>query len=81
MLIDLIERLTSAKVEVIAANTDGLFLRVRRRGKRWRKILADWQRDTGMRLEVEGLMRLAILATNNSPPSTPEGRSNGKATS
>jgi hypothetical protein len=65
MLIDLIERLTAAKVRVLSANTDGLFLRVPRRGRRWRRILADWQRDTGMTLEVEGLKRLAIVATNN----------------
>src|SRR5262249_8753046 len=65
MLIDLIERLTSAKVRVLSANTDGLFLRVRRPSHRWRKILQRWQRDTGMRLEIEGLKRLAIVATNN----------------
>ena len=53
LLIDLIERLTAAKVKVISANTDGLFLRVPRNGKRWRKILARWQRDTGMKLEVD----------------------------
>ncbi len=64
MLIDLIERLTEAKVRVISANTDGLFLRVPRNGKRWRKILARWQRDTEMKLEVDGLKRLVILATN-----------------
>ena len=64
MLIDLIERLTEAKVQVISANTDGLFLRVPRNGKRWRKVLARWQRDTEMKLEVDSLKRLAILATN-----------------
>ena len=64
MLIDLIERLTDARVRVISANTDGLFLRVPRRGKRWRKILDQWQRDTAMTLEIESLKRLAILASN-----------------
>ncbi|HEV3026489.1 MAG TPA: DNA polymerase domain-containing protein, partial [Planctomycetota bacterium] len=65
MLIDLIERLAAVKVRVLSANTDGLFLRVPRRGNRWRKILTSWQRDTGMTLEIEGLKRLAIVATNN----------------
>jgi hypothetical protein len=64
MLIDLIERLTEVGVRVLSANTDGLFIRVPRRGKRWKKVLAEWQRDTQMTLEVEPLKRLAILATN-----------------
>jgi hypothetical protein len=64
MLIDLIERLTEAKVRVISANTDGLFLRVRRDDHEWKKILAQWQADTGMKLDVERLKRLAILASN-----------------
>jgi hypothetical protein len=64
MLLNLIERLTAANVRVLSANTDGLFLKVRRNSKRWRKILARWQRDTAMTLEVERLKRLVILASN-----------------
>jgi P4 family phage/plasmid primase-like protien len=64
MLIDLIERLTEAKVRVISANTDGLFLWVRRDHKTWREVLKSWQADTGMKLDVEPLKRLAILASN-----------------
>ena len=65
MLIDLIERLTEAGVEVVSANTDGLFIRPRRDDDRWWTIIAEWQRDTEMVLEVEPLKRLAIVATNN----------------
>jgi putative DNA primase/helicase len=64
MLIDLIERLTEAKVRVISANTDGLFLRVPRSNKRWREVLRQWESDTEMRLDVEPLKRLVILASN-----------------
>jgi hypothetical protein len=64
MLIDLIERLTAAKVQVISANTDGLFLSVSRKHRGWRAILKEWQADTGMKLDIEGLKRLAILASN-----------------
>jgi hypothetical protein len=64
MLIDLIERLTDAGVKVISANTDGLFLSADRQERSWRDILATWQTDTGMSLEVESLRRLAILASN-----------------
>jgi AAA domain/DNA polymerase family B len=64
MLIDLVERLTAAKVRVISANTDGLFLSVPREHSGWRAILEQWQVDTGMKLDVEPLRRLAILATN-----------------
>jgi hypothetical protein len=64
MLIDLIERLTQAKIRVISANTDGLYLLVPRNHKSWRKVLKKWETDTGMRLEVEPLKRLVILATN-----------------
>jgi DNA polymerase family B len=64
MLIDLIERLTSARVRVLSANTDGLFIKVSRRNRRWRKVIAGWQADTQMTLEVDPLRRLAILASN-----------------
>ena len=64
MLIDLIERLTDAKIRVISGNTDGLFLRIPRGHKSWREILKKWQAETGMRLDVEPLKRLAILASN-----------------
>jgi DNA polymerase family B len=64
MLIDLIERLTDGGVAVLSANTDGLFIQVPRRANRWRKILREWQRDTKMRLDVDLLKRLVILATN-----------------
>lgn len=65
MLIDLIERLRGVEVEVISANTDGLFVRVKRDDPRWRMVLREWERDTGMTLEDERLGRLAIMATNN----------------
>jgi hypothetical protein len=74
MLIDLIERLTAVGVRVLSANTDGLFIRVRRRGKRWQEVLAEWQRDTQMTLEVEPLRRLAILATNRFATLDPTGK-------
>jgi len=64
MLIDFIERLIDAKVRVISANTDGLFLRVPREDRHWREILKKWQADTNMMLDVEPLKRLAILASN-----------------
>jgi hypothetical protein len=64
MLIDLIERLTEAGVKVISANTDGLFLHVPRKHRTWREILKRWQADSEMRLDVEPLRRLAILASN-----------------
>jgi hypothetical protein len=64
MLIDLIERLTDVNVEVLSANTDGLFLHVPRSDRSWREVLKQWQADTGMRLDVEPLKRLAILASN-----------------
>jgi P4 family phage/plasmid primase-like protien len=64
MLCDLIERLTEAKVRVISANTDGLFLRVPRNHRTWREVLKTWQADTGMKLDVEPLKRVAILASN-----------------
>jgi hypothetical protein len=65
MLIDLIERLTAAGVRVVSANTDGLFILTKRKDKRWKRIISEWQRDTAMTLEVEPLKRLAIVATNN----------------
>ena len=65
MLIDLIERLDEAGVEVLSANTDGLFIRTKKDDSCGRDILAGWERDTGMTLEEERLGRLAILATNN----------------
>jgi hypothetical protein len=64
MLIDLIERLSASGVRVLSCNTDGLFLSVGRADERWKGILREWQADTGMRLEVEPLKRLAILAGN-----------------
>jgi hypothetical protein len=64
MLIDLIERLTEQGIEVISANTDGLFLRVKRGSRDWRGILAQWEADTGMTLDIDQLKRLAILASN-----------------
>ncbi|MBV8076674.1 MAG: hypothetical protein JO284_09765 [Planctomycetaceae bacterium] len=64
MLIDLIERLEDAAVEVVSANTDGLFFRTRRGDERWRPVLVAWERDTEMSLEVEGLDRLLLLGTN-----------------
>jgi putative DNA primase/helicase len=63
MLIDLIERLSAAGVQVLSANTDGLFLRARR-DLLWREVVTQWERDTEMKLEVEPLQRLAILKTN-----------------
>jgi hypothetical protein len=64
MLIDLIERLTEAGVLVISANTDGLYLRVRRDDRRWREIIEGWQHDTEMILEIEPLRRLVTFSTN-----------------
>ena len=67
MLIDLIERVTAAGIEVLTANTDGLVLRVRRSEKaekRLARILRGWQDDTELLLEIEDLQRLATLATN-----------------
>jgi hypothetical protein len=64
MLIDLIERLTAVKVRVLSANTDGLFIKVRRKNRRWRQVLKAWEADTEMVLEVDALKRLAILASN-----------------
>jgi hypothetical protein len=64
MLIDLIERLTEAGVTVLSANTDGLVIRVPRRLNGWRSVINEWQRDTQMKLDVDPLKRLAILATN-----------------
>ena len=65
MLIDLIERLTDADAEVLWANTDGLYMRVERCNEDVPGVIADWQRDTGMTLEVERLARLAILSVNS----------------
>jgi hypothetical protein len=65
VIIDLIERLAAAGVRVLSVNTDGLFLHVPRKGRRWREVLEHWERDTGMRLDLERLSRLAIVATNN----------------
>ncbi|MBV8232950.1 MAG: hypothetical protein JO329_23465 [Planctomycetaceae bacterium] len=68
MLLDLVERLTAAGVRVLMVNTDGLMVKVRRSrdaGKRLARILRDWQRDTGMELEVEPLKRFVLLAANN----------------
>ena len=45
MLIDLIERLTAVGVRVISANTDGLFLKVRRTNRRWRRVLREWEAE------------------------------------
>lgn len=64
MVIDLIERLGAAGARVLSANTDGLFLRVRRDDRRWREVLRGWESDTGMSLELDQLRRLVILATN-----------------
>lgn len=65
MLIDLIERLDEAGVEVLSANTDGLFIRTKKDNSSWRDILTEWERDTGMTLEREPLQRLVLQATNN----------------
>jgi hypothetical protein len=64
MLVDLVERLRRAGVRVLSVNTDGLFLRVKRSNKQWRRVLAGWQADTEMTLDVEPLRRLLLLATN-----------------
>ena len=64
MLIDLIERLDAAGARVLSANTDGLFVKVPRDTRHWRKALKRWQADTQMTLEDDPLKRLAILASN-----------------
>ena len=64
MLIDLIERLAAAGPGVLSANTDGVFIRVRRDDEAWESVVREWQADTGMPLEREELSRLLILATN-----------------
>jgi hypothetical protein len=64
MLIDLIEQLTAVGVRVLSANTDGLFIKVSRKNRRWRKILKEWETATAMSLEVDPLKRLAVLASN-----------------
>jgi hypothetical protein len=65
MLIDLIERLDGAGAEVLAVNTDGAFIKYRRGDRAWRKVVEEWQADTAMRLEIEPIRRLAVLAANN----------------
>jgi len=65
MMLELIERLTAGGIEVLTVNTDGLFLKVDRQDVSWRNILAVWQTDTGMTLEVEPVERLAVFATND----------------
>jgi hypothetical protein len=65
LLLDLVERLQAVGIEVLSANTDGLFVRVARDAVDLGPIVREWERDTGMTLEVEGLARLAIAATNN----------------
>jgi DNA polymerase len=64
MLLDLIERLTEAGVTVLSANTDGLFLQIKRSDKNWRTVVEEWERDTELKVDIEPLKRLVILATN-----------------
>ena len=65
MVIDLIERLTEAGVEVVSANTDGLFIRPERkttaggRSSRSGSVTPRWSSRSSR------LKRLAIVATNN----------------
>src|SRR5262249_35068178 len=52
-------------VEVLSANTDGLFVRSPTGSGGLDTAIAAWEADTGMTLEREGLVRLAIQATNH----------------
>ena len=81
MLLDLIERLDAAGVRILSCNTDGLFLKVGRRDRSWRRILKEWQADTGMSLEIEPVHRLAIVATNNYAVKMRDGRHKRRGTS
>ena len=67
MLIDLIEQLQIAKIHVITANTDGLYLRLERsRLADFQAVIARWQAATEMTLEVDqSISRLAISASNH----------------
>lgn len=65
LIIDLVERLTAAGAEVLFVNTDGIVLRHRRGDLRWKLALDGWERDTGLALDVEPLLRLLILSTNH----------------
>jgi len=64
MLVDLVERLQAARVEILSGNTDGLLFRARRDDGRWRDALDAWQKDTELTLEINPLECLLILATN-----------------
>jgi len=63
MMLDLVERLTAADIRILSVNTDGLTLRCRR-DQPWRQVVEEWQAETGMRLDIEPIQRLAVMATN-----------------
>jgi hypothetical protein len=74
LLLDLVERLQAAGIEVLSANTDGLFVRLASGCLDFEPTYRRWQQDTGMTLEVEGLARLAIASTNHYASLDPRGK-------
>ncbi|MBV8236992.1 MAG: hypothetical protein JO075_14955, partial [Acidimicrobiia bacterium] len=64
LLVDLIERLDQVGAEVLSANTDSAIFRTRRDDERWRQVLADWERDTAMVMDVDSLDTVLLLGTN-----------------
>ncbi|MBV8228783.1 MAG: hypothetical protein JO329_02250, partial [Planctomycetaceae bacterium] len=64
LLINLLERLLEVGADPISVNTDSVTFRARRGDERWRAVLADWESDTSMSLEVDALDRLLMLKTN-----------------
>ena len=64
MLVNLIERLDQVGAEVLSANTDSVTFRTRRGDKRWRQVLADWEHDTAMVMDVNSLDTVLLLGTN-----------------
>jgi DNA polymerase elongation subunit (family B) len=64
MLIYLIERMGAEGIRTLTANTDGLVILAPRGSDRWREVIAGWERDTSMSLEINRLERLVTIATN-----------------
>jgi hypothetical protein len=65
LLLDLVERLQAVGIEVLSANTDGLFVRRPSDNFDFEATTWYWEQDTGMKLELEYLARLAIASTNH----------------
>ncbi len=62
----LIERMTGDGHEVIAANTDGVIVRVETDRKRYLvEICRGWERDTGLRLEYTPYQKLLMANVNS----------------